>query len=52
MFRGAADIPTSDAMGGPGAANTRGLKDEDFGAGRSEGCDIEIEGSIGLGFDR
>ena len=52
VFRGAADVPTGDAMGCPWAANTGGLKDEDFCAGRSEGSAIEIEGSIELGFSR
>ena len=52
VFRGAADVPPGEAMGCPGAANAGGLKDEDFCAGRSEGCAIEIEGSIEMGFDR
>ena len=52
MFRGAADVPPGEYMGCPGAANAGGLKDEDFGAGRSEGRAIEIEGSIEMGFDR
>ena len=52
VFMSAANVPTSDAMGGPGAANSRSLKDKDFGAGRSKGSAIEIESSIELGFDR
>ena len=52
MFRGAADVPPGEYMGCPGAANAGGLKDEDFGDGRSEGCVIKIEGSIDLGFVR
>ena len=52
VFRGPTDVPPGDAMGCPGAANARGLKDDEFCAGRSEGCAIEIEGSIELGFGR
>ena len=52
MFRGPADVPPGDAMGCPGAANARGIKDEEFCVGRSEGRAIEIEGSIELGFSR
>ena len=52
VFRGTADVPTSDFMGRLGAANARGLKDEDFGAPRSKGRAIEIEGFIELGFSR
>ena len=52
MFRSAADVPTGDDMGWPGAANAGGLKDEDFGARRSEGYTIEIKGYIELVFGR
>ena len=52
VFRGAADVPPGDAMGCPVAVNVGGLKDEDFGARRSEGRAIEIEGSIEMGFGR
>ena len=52
VFRSAADVPTGDDMGWPGAANAGGLKDEDFGSGGSEGRAIEIKGSIELGFGR
>ena len=33
-------------------ANVGGLKDEDFGSGRSKGRAIEIESSVDLGFGR
>ena len=52
VFRGAADVTTGDAMGRPGAANSRSLKDEEFGARRSKGRAIGTEGSIELGFGR
>ena len=42
MFRGTANVPPGDTMRLPGAANAGGLKDEEFGAGRSKGCAIEI----------
>ena len=52
MLRGTADVPPGDTMGCPGATNARGLKDEDFCAGRSKGCKIEVKGFIELGFSR
>ena len=52
VFRGADDVPTGDAMGCPGVANTGDLKDENFCAGRSKGRAIEIKGSIYIGFIR
>ena len=52
VFRSADDVPTGDAKGFPGVANTRDLKDENFCAGRSKGRAIEIKGSIELGFRR
>ena len=52
VFRGADDVPTDDAMGCPGVANTGDLKDENFSAGRSKGRAIEIKGSIEPGFSR
>ena len=52
MFRGTTNVPPGDTMGCPGAANSRGLKDEDFCAGRSKGRAIENEGSIELGFGK
>ena len=52
MFGGAADLLSGDAMGCPGVANSRGLKDEDFCSRRGEGRVIEIEGSIEMGFSR
>ena len=52
VFRGADDVPTGDAKGFPGVANTRDLKDENFCAGRSKGRAIEIKGFVELGFRR
>ena len=52
VFRGTDDVPTCEFMGRPGAANSGGIKDEDFGAPRSKGREIEIEGFIELGFSR
>ena len=52
VFRGASDAPPGDAMGFLGAANSGGLKYEDFGARMRDGRAIEIEGSIELGFGR
>ena len=50
MLRGAADASPGDAMGCPGAANSRGLKDKEFCARGIEGRAIEIKGAIELGF--
>ena len=50
MFGVATDVPSGDAMRCPGAANSRGLKDNDFCAGRVKGGAIEVKGSIVLGF--
>ena len=52
VFRGNADVPSSGAMCCPGAAHAGGLKDKHFGAGRSKGCAIEIEGSVELGYGK
>ena len=50
VFGGTDNVPPGDAMGCPGAANSGGLKYEEFCARRSEGCTIEVKGSIDLGF--
>ena len=50
VFGGAVDVPSGDAMGYLGAANSGGFKDEKFCSGRSEGRTIEVEGSIELEF--
>ena len=50
LFRGAANVPSRDAMGCPCAENSRGLKDKDCCDGRGKGCEIEGKCPIELVF--
>ena len=50
VFGGASDVPSGDAMGLSGAANSGGFKDKELFSGRSKGRAIEVEGPIELGF--
>ena len=52
MFGCTAEIPTIDAVNGPGAATIGCLVDENFGAGRSKGSFVVVKSAIELSFGR
>ena len=50
VVRGGYEVPSIDTVGVPGAAFSRCLMDNNSGAGRRQGCAVEVKRTVQLGF--